>query len=556
MRWAYTIALATAIALGQPAGRGAISGTATEGSTGNPIRKAIVTVTLQGTPQCWATARTDSQGQFKFESLPPGKYDLRATKAEMGTATYGADGPAEIGELISLAEGETRAGLQLRFVRAAVISGRVFEPDGDPVAGVTISLLRAGRNLGKRVLVNYRVGSTDDRGSYRIANLDVGDYYLQADPSNVIGPVGFDPPASSEIFTAQYYGGVRNWKDSTVLHIRSGENLADLDFHLNAEQPHQIRGRITGVPDLGPPPAPDPSKISMSRSAGSVEVDIGPTDEGAAQWGGGSAAEPPDYRFEIGAFPAGAYRVEARMKVGNKLWAASQLVELPVAADEVVLALSPALDIQGQLKIEGETSPANSNFQVTVAPQGSRRGMISGRIGPDGRFTLPQVPPGEWVMNVPSIPTGAFLKSAYLGDKDVRFAPFSIGSDSKAQLNIVISTRSATIEGEVDARAGDSKRAGVVLAPTGAFHTLLRFYYGAVTDDSGKFRLANIAPGKYKLFALEKMAPLGFRNPESAHQLDELGTEVELTEGATLTVHPKLIPMTRARAALGPEVPK
>jgi hypothetical protein len=83
---------------------------------------------------------------------------------------------------------------------------------------------------------------------------------------------------------------------------------------------------------------------------------------------------------------------------------------------------------------------------------------------------------------------------------------------------------------------------------------LTHFYYGAVSDDSGKFQIANVAPGKYRIFALEKLAPQPFRNPEAADQLSDLGTEIELMEGAALTVHPKLIPAERAREALNSEV--
>jgi len=74
----------------QPPGTGVISGSVLEVSNNDPVRKAIVTLTWQGAPRSWATSRTDSSGQFKFEGLPAGKYDLRATKPGEGTAIYGA----------------------------------------------------------------------------------------------------------------------------------------------------------------------------------------------------------------------------------------------------------------------------------------------------------------------------------------------------------------------------------------------------------------------------------------------------------------------------------
>src|SRR5580704_11379583 len=87
-----------AVALAQPLGKGTISGTVTDQETGDPVRKAIVTLTLQGTPRRWATARTDGSGRFQFDALPAGKYDLRATKASEGTAIYGANHLRELGD--------------------------------------------------------------------------------------------------------------------------------------------------------------------------------------------------------------------------------------------------------------------------------------------------------------------------------------------------------------------------------------------------------------------------------------------------------------------------
>jgi hypothetical protein len=555
MRCALAIAVAASVAFGQAIGQGVVSGTVIEASNGEPIRKAIVTLTLQGEPRRWATARTDASGQFTFAGLPPGKYDLRATKQGLGTATYGAGGAGEIGELISLDQGETRGGVKLLFIRSGKIAGHVLEADGDPASNVSVAVLRPGRNLGKRVLVNYRTATTDDRGEYRINGLDPGDYYLLASPENFGGGSRLN---GNGVLTAQFYGGSREWKESTVLHIRSGESLTGVDFHLSAEQPHRIHGHVTGVPDLGPSPEPASSgrsrpRMRVERQENGIEVQITmtPFGEGAPHWTTGTAASPPDYSFDFGENPGGLYQLEAHVNVGNRVWAASQLFEARSAADEVLLTLAPSIDIKGQVRIEGELEPAKSDLQIRLVREGSRDETISGRPGAGGRFTLEQVPAGEWVLDVSTLPLGGFLKSANLGDKDIRFAPVSIEAGSAAlPLNIVISAGTAKIDGEIESGTGDSKRAGIVLAPVGPFHDLARFYYGVVTDDNGKFHLAHVAPGKYKIFALEKMAPVRFRNPEAADQLDDLGVEIELTEGATLTVHPKLIPAERAREAL------
>jgi hypothetical protein len=208
--------------------------------------------------------------------------------------------------------------------------------------------------------------------------------------------------------------------------------------------------------------------------------------------------------------------------------------------------------VKGKLRIEGSAgtaAPAASSFDIRLTRRGYGPRIIANAAA-DGTFTLKQVPPGEWVLNISPLPPGAFLKAARFGDQDIRFARMEIEPGSQDSLNVVISMNTAQVHGQVDAGSGDSKRAGVLLAPTGQHSTLTRFFYDVAADDTGKFELKDIAPGKYKIFALEKLAPAEFKTPEAAGQLDPLGEEIELAEGASLEVHPKLIPVERAREAL------
>jgi hypothetical protein len=157
-------------------------------------------------------------------------------------------------------------------------------------------------------------------------------------------------------------------------------------------------------------------------------------------------------------------------------------------------------------------------------------------------------------MNVNNMPTGAFLKSGTFGRQDVRFNRFSVEAGTQDTLSVAVSTRSAKLEGQIDPGTFDAKRAGIVLAPTGKFHDLARFYYAATSDDEGKFHLENLAPGAYRIFALERTAPAAFRNPDAIDQLKDVGDDVELTEGGTIQAHPKLIPAAQVREALPAEL--
>ncbi|MBV8731927.1 MAG: carboxypeptidase regulatory-like domain-containing protein, partial [Acidobacteriia bacterium] len=566
-----------AIGAPQGLGTGVIAGVVADRESGSPARKAIVTLTLEGTPRRWATARTDSSGRFTFEDLPAGKYNLRATKAGEGTAVYGANSVRGLGDLLRLGEGEKRGGITLRLIRLASVSGHVYDSDGAPLPGVAVTLLGQTRNLGEPVLVNYRQIVSDDRGEYRMGNVDPGRYYVRAAPQPLWRFAGAAIPVH-EILVEQYYGGARDRKDAATVVIHDGESLSNIDIRLASEPAVDIQGQIAGVPEPIPPPqgqqaaAPSVGLVVAGSFGPGIQVQINPLD-GGPQGASSVAAMPPDYRFQYSALPAGRYRISAQHQWGKKAYGASQVFDLRPGSNDIQITLEPAIEIQGTLRTEGHAPPAESptattrqnipgnGFRVQLTRPGQAvpqyqalpQYNVSAPVGADGRFTLSQVLPGEWALAVTPIPPG-FLKSAQFGDRDVRFTPFEVGpANGDTPLNIVLSMNTARIEGEVQAEASDSKRAGIVLAPVGPYHNLARFYYGAAADDEGKFKVEGIAPGQYKIFALEKMTPAAFRNPEAVDRLGELGETgeaVELAEGATLHALPKLIPANRAAKAL------
>jgi protocatechuate 3,4-dioxygenase beta subunit len=560
-------------AFAQPLGKGVISGTVVDGESGDAIRKAVVTLSLPGPPRRWATTRTDGSGRFQFDGLPAGKYDLRATKASEGTAIYGANHLRELGDTITLDDGETRGNITLRFLHSASISGHVYDSDGEPVADVAVNLLRQGRNLGAPILTNYRNATTDDRGEYRISSIDPGQYYLHTAPSR-LGRFGGPGTGDEAILVDQYYGGARDSKDAAPIHVGGGESLAGLDFRLVAEPAIEVRGQILGVPVESAPESQQAESehfggliVSHGGMGGpGIRVTSSPAEasslNGSGRWTQSVTAQDPEHHFQMPALPAGRYRIEAVLQAGNKTYGASQVLDLHANSGEIALTLAPAVDLAGTLRVEGQAPPVEAGvvrlngaaaarqggFRVQLARPGSGRNSVTANVGADGKFSLPQIVSGDWQLSVTPVPPG-FLKSARLGDKDVRFSTFEIGSNTETPLNIVVSMNTATVEGEIDTE-GDSKRAGVLIAPVGPYHNLARYYYGTTANDKGKFHISGIAPGKYKIFAIERMAPASFRTPEAADQLDELGEAIELAEGATLEAHPKLIPVDRAAKAL------
>ncbi|HTW65774.1 MAG TPA: carboxypeptidase regulatory-like domain-containing protein [Bryobacteraceae bacterium] len=543
-----------AIALAQPLGTGAISGVVLDGESGDPVRKAIVTLTLEGTPRRWATTRTDGSGGFEFEGLPAGKYELRATKLGIGTANYGANHLRELGNLITLRKGESRGGLKLHFLHSATISGHVYDADGEPLADAAVSLVRQGRNLGAPVLTLYRGANTDDRGEYRLPDIDPGRYYLCVAPTRTMRSIGPDR-TDEPIFADQYYDGAGDSKDATLLHVGESD-LTGLDFHLVSQLPVDLHGQVLGVPEQ--PETGPGAFVREGIPMPDQVVQVAISRRGMPQSTFGAAATGPEHRFEIDGFAAGRYDIYAQYRGPDKRYAVLQEVDLEPGSADVVLTLSPAGDIQGTLRLEG-TAPSNDGpgtpllkdggFRVGLEEPNTRRSYLTEVAAGGGHFTIKDVPPGEYQIQLTPTPPG-YLKSAKYGDKDFRFTTVQVDPTKDAALNLVVSVNTATVEGKLDAASGDAARAGILIAAIGPYHNFTRFYYSGMTGADGKFRVGGIAPGKYKVFALENMSAQNFRNPEAADQLGELGEIVDLAEGAAVEVHPKLIPADRAVQAL------
>jgi hypothetical protein len=331
-----------------------------------------------------------------------------------------------------------------------------------------------------------------------------------------------------------------------------------------AEHPATISGRVTGVPPLDPPAEPTSEVYNgpiMGRGMHSggggqaVSIDLSPADDNQMFWGAsGTAAQGPEYRFEMPQNVPGRYHIRASVQAKDKTYYASQMVDAHAGANEIVLSMLPAVEVKGQLKVEGPVAHPVEGFTVVLNAAGAApwRQSYSSAVKKDGTFAIQDVPPGEWTLNINPNPGGMFDKSVLLGDKDFLYKRIEIPAGSNAPLKIVVSSNMATVEGEVQAEGADSKRAGILIAPVGRLHALLRFYYSVLADDSGKFKVSGVAPGKYKVFALEKIAPGAFRDPESADVLDALGEELEVAEGAKVQSHPKLIPGDKAKEMLKP----
>src|SRR5215471_237259 len=187
----------TLVALGSQSGQSGsqsppptalIVGRVVDGSSGRPISGAIVNLDGSGPTGPAGPGRpdvsrqpramTNANGQFVFRKLAKGSYSLSATRPGYVRAAYGQKKPSGMSAPLRLEEGERAADVVIAMWRHAVISGTVTDEAGEPVIGVQVRLFQQRTVAGRRRVSPDAIGTTDDRGAYRIAGLAPGDYLV------------------------------------------------------------------------------------------------------------------------------------------------------------------------------------------------------------------------------------------------------------------------------------------------------------------------------------------------------------------------------------------
>lgn len=171
-----------------PEQRCVVQGRVVDSQTGEPLKKATVRLARRnarasqmgpsgGSAQGYS-GTSEADGSFRFEGVEPGDYMLMGERSGFLHTQYGAKSAMGLGQTISLRPSQQLTGLNLALIKQAVISGKVVDDDGDPVAGAMVQALRQVWTRGKPRYMPLGNANSDDQGQFRIFNLQPGKYFL------------------------------------------------------------------------------------------------------------------------------------------------------------------------------------------------------------------------------------------------------------------------------------------------------------------------------------------------------------------------------------------
>src|SRR2546428_1309579 len=178
--------------------KASIEGFVVRAGTNEPIARARVTVLRSagpggaplapgGPPPTIPPVTTDSQGRFAYRDLDPGSYSVTAQRNGFARQAYGERAPGRPGAPLNIVAGQTLKDVVFRLIPGGTISGRVTDVTGEPIAGMTVQLVKSSYDLnGKRTFQTADSARTDDRGEYRIYWITPGRYYLNDTPRPIV----------------------------------------------------------------------------------------------------------------------------------------------------------------------------------------------------------------------------------------------------------------------------------------------------------------------------------------------------------------------------------
>jgi hypothetical protein len=521
----------------KPEDKCSLEGAVLNSATGEPLKKVQIMLRKQGEMgSSGAGATSDASGRFSIKDVDPGRYMLVASRNGFVQQAYGAKG-ANRGGPITLEAGRNMKDLTFRLIPQGVITGRIADEDGDPLANVTVQIQRYTYFRGRRQLTPANSSGTNDLGEYRLYDLAPGKYYVSASSRGMdamaaqAGPQG----AAEESYATAYYPNASNPEAAAPIQVTPGAQIRGIDITLVRTRAARVRGRVVSA--------------ITNKPIRNGNLFLTPKDGSALGFMNRTFARNFDSKgnFEMHGVLPGSYLLVADLFEDGRRLSARVPVEVGSAnVDGIVVSLGPIPDVTGKVTAEGNADTKGAALHVRLDPMSSvaMGGAAGGQVSNDSTFRFQNVSPDVYQVNVLGTPENFYLKSVRFGDADITDSGLDFMQGTQAgELSVLISPNGGQVEGSVENAKGDPAGAAiVVLIPDAPRRQLQRYYKTANADQNGHFTIKGIPPGEYKLFAWEQVEYGAYQDPDFLKPFESSGESVSISEKSHETKHLKAIP--------------
>jgi protocatechuate 3,4-dioxygenase beta subunit len=513
---------------------GKIRGRVVSADTNAPLRRAQILVAA-GQLGVRRFTTTDADGRYEIGELAEGRYNITASKGGYVTLQFGQRRAFEPGRPVAVGDGQDVSQVDIALPRGSVITGRITDEFGEPIAGAQVEVQRYQYGPSGERRLTFGGGNgltlTDDRGEFRAYGLMPGEYVVSSTVRRPMVQAGANTNDATEGYAPTYYPGTPNPAAAELLTLGLAQEMA-IQLTLQAARMARVSGVVADAE--GRPLREARVTIRPASSQGLMTMTTGRVG--------------PDGTFTLANVPPGSHVIDV-MTQSRTPDAAPQAASMPLTvANEDINGLriitAPAGIVSGRVVFEG-TSPRQGvmgGLRIIIQPADDQAGsrmmgfdMDGGAVREDASFRLQAM--GKVMFR--AINLGPWmLKRVSLNGDDITDTPYDLSGLTHVDgLRVVLTDRLNNVTGGVtDGRRQPVKEFVVVVQPAEemAAHSVQRFLRTARPDQDGTFGLRGIPPAGYIATAVETLEQGDEWNPEYRSRLRDAGRRFSIKEGESI----------------------
>ena len=543
-------------ALDPATGLAALSGRVLTGDTGVGVKRAMVRLSGQDTRDR-RTVQTDDNGRYRFTDLQADRYTVRVTKAGFITLAYGQKHPRQPALPIRVDAGQQLRNVDIALPRGSVITGHVVDEDGEPMVRSMVQVLRYVYRQGLRQIEPAGTDQIDDRGQYRVFDLEPGEYFVSVTLPRRRGGFGGNGPGGRGArggrggrggglfgvpefvedpdaigLAPTYYPGVTMLREAVPLTVGLSQEMSGVNFAAQLVPMARLGGMV-----FGPDGSPARGTVVLVTSADVMGRMPGSTLIGRVD---------RDGSFEVNSVPPGSYTVQAQsgsLRRDNEQVSASQ--EIAVNGQDITdltLLLQHGAEIRGTLTSDGNQMLDPSAFErllVTTSPLNptpfEQRSRSDAGVEADGSFVLSDIGGGARLIRMERLSDDLQLKSVFVEGRDVIDTPLEFtAGQTISGVTLVITDQITELAGMVHDASGDALTEFTVIAfPTDErlWQPQSRHIMASRPDQNAQYRMRGLPPGDYLLSVVEVVQQGEWFDPRFLDDLRRRAARVTLRDG-------------------------
>lgn len=541
-----------------------LTGIVVDSSTREPLSKITVTLVRVGShsPEVFS-ATTSSEGRFEIGDLPEGDYEIKAKKN--GYVVYDPQENIISEPPLHLGGTNSSKTIQIPMIRTGAISGSVYDSDGVPTQNAPVFAFKLGHTGTAQEWIPIQEVATDGRGNFRLFWLPPGLYRVMA---MAHGPITkgssqaekrvfiSDPATSSQLQSVSipdtfssdleipgtvFYPNSIEMEQGKIIQIPPGGLIDQVQITLSSVPTRQVSGTISS----GDAEAGQYSLSVVSRMKGDVR-EIGVGSKGVFNF-----RLPRGHYWLVAVQDPSSLDVKDFASFAQKRLSAVMPIEVGAQdLDNIRIVIKRPIPIRGKIQIKSFQSDTRAialdGLKVSLDDRSIDlvNGLlrVSSTVQKDGSFIL-YAPEWEYELSVlldtelgSTISSALkrdnlFIKSMRLGDEDISEGHLMVSAAmGNTPLLIELGDQPATLAGHSVASDGVLRpHSAVLLIPENRLRRRADLYRTMMSDESGQFNFADIAPGTYSLIAVDQIEDGAWFN-------DDLIRRYELS-GQTKAVH-------------------